>query len=214
MKNIWISMAAVILCGGLLAGCSSGRDVDVEIDDKGVKVEAEQDGKKVNVDISDKGVSVKSEDGSVDMKSSKKDGKVENHAEGNDGNVDMVIDGEEGKMTYKSSDGEGTYEYNTEMDLSELGVPIYKGAEPKGGAKWDQSGENAQSVRNVTLLTGDPKEKVVEFYKKNFKADNVVSAGAMHVFTKEEDGRQKSVMVQSDPEDSGKTAIVITVAAQ
>jgi len=211
MKRFSAVILAVIVSMVLVAGCSGDRNVEVDIGEDGVKVKTKEGDKKVDIEVGEKGVHVRSEDGSMEIKGSGENGNYEYHVKTDEGEMNMEVKGEEGKMTYKAEDGEGVYEMSRDVDLSDLGVPVYKGAEVEAGTKWDKSGKDRMSARTVTMFTNDPADKVADFYKKELDPKSVVNAGGTHVLTAEDGGTTKSVMIQRD-EAKNRTVIVITVA--
>lgn len=102
---------------------------------------------------------------------------------------------------------------------SELGVPIYPGAQTDTDsfAARLSPRDRAKLVKAVTYRTGAPPANVISFYKEQLKGKTEILETSRRgipsaVFRTQVDGKPKIIMITSN-EDSQKTEITISTIA-
>jgi hypothetical protein len=83
----------------------------------------------------------------------------------------------EGEGSWSVTDKEGkttTASVSSNVTESDVGLKFYPGAEVKSGSKVSTTGEKAGATATAMLLTKDPMDKVVKFYKNAYAKGNQV----------------------------------------
>lgn len=138
-------------------------------------------------------------------------GKKQTTIETPEGKVEVTEEGE-GKVTYRTKEGEATYESTLEEPSeAELGAPIYPDAEfnEKGSGK--VSGTSAEGEYSATVaefITDDSFDKVLSWYRGKLGEPLYVETTAREAsWTKVENERIIAVSIQ---EEEGKVKIIIS----
>jgi hypothetical protein len=111
----------------------------------------------------------------------------------------------------KVSMGQGAVDPNT------LGLPVYPGATPSEAGSFSVTGSHGNGTQIVTVVTKDPFDKVVAFYKAKMPAGthevetgSGSTAKAQFVAGKSSDSAQRSVIVAPAGDAVNITLIVAT----
>ena len=132
-----------------------------------------------------------------------------------EGRVEVSEEGG-GKITYKTGEGEATYEQATEVPSEEeLGAPVYPGAEfnEKGsGSVTGSSAEGKYSSLVAEFAAKDDFDKVFSWYKGRLGEPLYVDGAAREAnWSKVEGSRIISVSIQG--EDGGVKIIISSTSA-
>lgn len=129
------------------------------------------------------------------------------------GSMEITKEGKnQGEVKITTKEGTMEFSANKKVDLSTLGIPIYPGltADESGSMAASGTKEN-QQMQMVNLVSSDPSEKVVAFYKEQLKnkKPNIMEMNSSgkkmtHIIVEE----NKQVMTLIITEDKGKTKIV------
>jgi len=128
-----------------------------------------------------------------------------------EGRVEVTEEGE-GKITYKTDEGEATYESATEAPSeNELGAPVYPGAEFSEEGSGTVTGSSAEGEYSATVaefVTGDGFEEVLSWYEKKLGEPLYIDATIKEAsWTKVENQKIIAVSIQ---EQDGKVKIIIS----
>jgi hypothetical protein len=125
-----------------------------------------------------------------------------------DGTATVTEKGDETTVTFQGEDGEGTFEFGSEVKVSEeeVGIPFYPGAKAVHTGQMTQTGEDQGEFIQVYLTTPDSVDKVKAFYQEKLpgaKTPMEMTTGdsRMVQMVVEEGDTMKSVVITRDKDD-------------
>ncbi len=117
-----------------------------------------------------------------------------------------------GSWSVTDKEGKTTTATVTEkITEADIGLKFYPGAEVKSGSKVSTTGEKAAATAVATLLTKDPMDKVVKFYKDAYGTGNQVveTPDSTMIMVQGGAGAGKMISITKD-KDSGGVMIALT----